>query len=527
MRRLDAFVCGWALLALACLVAICLRGEGHWWSIRNFHPRSLRGMGDDDCDGNCFGLTAEAEPTAKAFRFPEAHLPLCHAAIVAKTCGSFRSPTSSDGTAAPAVGILSAADLARRLGITRASALHYLREAGVRNLASEEAFVFACADLCPAAVRQLPGANVPPASEIGCYLAGGVRPVCDIDLSDAALVAVARSEESLTKATRQIDAAERVMPGQNDTSSLEVLAEPRSVNLQAVGRLILNMFRIFPPLDTVIETVGAKAAQFEPRVDRWPGRLHASSPRASKYSCFENGWRPHDDCLENWTYKGEHAREMPKTAIKGCTTVGKYFDGWCATSNEWVDGMPWKECDMCGVSWDDQARRATTVAQAYTSRALNGLQESMTGDPDERNLAMAMMKKWFGSADDDMRTRVISGMRHVNHVLSSAVYHFKPDRWVWGWVYAPFDADANGKYHIHLGQPYVETLQLPLRVGTLTHEAAHFKPLRANDHMYCDFASCMSFVANSPDKAVDNADHWSYFIDAMNLGRMDNPPPAK
>lgn len=541
VKGADAFFCAWLLLVAVVVLAICLRGEGYWWSIHNWHPRSLRGMGDDECDGDCFGLSASKRDTGlSAVRFPEPHLPLCHAKIVTRTCASFYPDATLKDAKSGRASIINAADLAARVGVSRQNMVRYLERAGVKNLAVSAlesdsgdpgpGFVFSCKGLCTSAVAALKPGSQPPTSEVGCYYQGGTdKLICDIDLSDKALVAAARTNESRQDYYWQVDGDMRVMPepeGKSGESSKTEADKPAELDLDTVGMLVNNLFNIFPArnVSITVETNGTRGTPRPPPNRHGP---LAASVEASRHGCFENGWQPHSACSASWKYKGEHAKDMQNTQIDGCTTVGNALDGWCSPSEEWSPGMKWHSCRQCGVSWDDQARRATVTAQAYTAKAMNAMQESMSMQSETYEMATKNLKKWFGTDDKDMRAQAISGMQHILQVLSTAKYTFHPDKWVWGWVYAPYEANADGTYDIHLGQPYVETPLLSQRVGTLTHESAHFKHLQTVDHMYCDFESCDDFVSKYPAKAQNNADHWSYFIDSLNLGRMEEKPPPR
>eukprot|EP00929_Paragymnodinium_shiwhaense_P077179 TRINITY_DN39735_c0_g1_i2.p1 TRINITY_DN39735_c0_g1~~TRINITY_DN39735_c0_g1_i2.p1 ORF type:complete len:526 (-),score=68.03 TRINITY_DN39735_c0_g1_i2:52-1629(-) len=520
----DAFVCGWLVLAVVVLLAVCIRSEGSWWSIHNFHPKSLRGMGDHECDGNCYGLGSAAD-AAKAFRFPEPHLPLCHSDVVASTCGSFYKGVAAESTKTGPASILNAGDLAKRLGLSRAVTLSYLKSTGVTNLASDDAFVFSCKDLCKNAVRVLPSGTVPPASDVGCYLSRGTDLICDIDLSDAALVAAARSEEATSVKSRELDSAYRVLA---DSSPPQASTTQDSIPEDVVKILVANMFNIYPALNVSIRTItnGTKGVPVEASFAHERSSSELSTSSAYDFPCM-NGWKPYGSCFESWTYKGNHANELQSTEMSGCTTVGNGFDGWCSPKKVWVQGDPWHTCRMCGVSWVDQARRVGTIAQAYVSKASQGLWHSLNGDDEVAELVTAQLQRWFGSDSDEIRNEATSVLQHITNVLTRAEYWFKDDRNTWGWVYSPFQANDKGNYEIYLGKPYIETPHLSSKVGTLTHEASHFNPVRRYDNMYCDTVGCLNMAKNEPSKARWNADHWAYFIDAVNLGRMENRPPPR
>lgn len=140
-----------------------------------------------------------------------------------------------------------------------------------------------------------------------------------------------------------------------------------------------------------------------------------------------------------------------------------------------------------------------------------------------------LLRKWFGSAKTEMKNDVISGLQFVSNTVKTAYYvNWENYAGYYGWVYP--GEKMNGNLVIHFGKVYF-TSGMADRVGTITHEAMHHPPLRRRDRrhrrrdgpkQYCDVPGCLGLAKSDPAEAQLNDDNWSFFIDDLVGGGMDN-----
>jgi len=140
-----------------------------------------------------------------------------------------------------------------------------------------------------------------------------------------------------------------------------------------------------------------------------------------------------------------------------------------------------------------------------------------------------LLKKWFGSSKTEMKNDVISGLQFVSNTVKTAYYvNWKDYAGYYGWVYP--GEKMNGNLVIHFGKAYF-TSGTADRIGTITHEAMHHPPLRRRDRQhrrrngpkqYCDVPGCLGLAKSDPAEAQLNDDNWSFFIDDLVGGGMDN-----
>lgn len=140
-----------------------------------------------------------------------------------------------------------------------------------------------------------------------------------------------------------------------------------------------------------------------------------------------------------------------------------------------------------------------------------------------------LLQKWFGSSKWEMKNEVIKGLQFVSSTVKTAYYvNWKDYSGYYGWVYPGEKVDGN--LVIHFGKAYF-TSGMADRVGTITHEAMHHPPLRRRDRahrrragpkQYCDVPGCLGLAKSDPAEAQLNDDNWSFFIDDIVGGGMDN-----
>jgi len=132
----------------------------------------------------------------------------------------------------------------------------------------------------------------------------------------------------------------------------------------------------------------------------------------------------------------------------------------------------------------------------------------------------SLVAKWFGGSNNETLTLVRNGVRHIDNVMQAPYYINHPnEEGYYGWVLSPYEQSSNGTWPIHFGGAYFSSGDAT-RIGTLTHEAAHFYPLGTDDHIYCQVSRCLNMAARQPNKAKTNADHFSFFIDEVVGGGM-------
>jgi len=160
---------------------------------------------------------------------------------------------------------------------------------------------------------------------------------------------------------------------------------------------------------------------------------------------------------------------------------------------------------------DPQESKRIQETQAFVTRSINKMNKGQ---------ATQSLKKWFGKSDGATLNKVKKAVRQVRTVMNACVLRYHPEETgYYGWVYSPYDKNSNGKYVIHLGGAYINGPVYD-KLGTLTHEASHFKPHYTDDHIYCDLSGCLRMARNNPRNAFDNADHLAFFIDELNGGAM-------
>jgi len=105
--------------------------------------------------------------------------PICDDALVLESCAAFEGE----------VGTATAKDIANSFVVKEASLTAFLLKLG---LDGQKVF---CMDLCRRTAESFPKDQLPPASNLGCHMSGSQR-VCDIDLSDEGLAAVAQTADT-------------------------------------------------------------------------------------------------------------------------------------------------------------------------------------------------------------------------------------------------------------------------------------------------------------------------------------------
>jgi len=140
-----------------------------------------------------------------------------------------------------------------------------------------------------------------------------------------------------------------------------------------------------------------------------------------------------------------------------------------------------------------------------------------------------LLQKWFGSSKSEMKNQVITGLQFVSKTVKNAYYvNWENYAGYYGWVYP--GEKMNGNLVIHFGKAYFDSGTAD-RIGTITHEAMHHPPLRRRDRahrrragpkQYCDVPGCLGLAKSDPAEAQLNDDNWSFFIDDLVGGGMDN-----
>jgi len=162
--------------------------------------------------------------------------PICDDSLVLESCAAFAGELGARSATAK--------DIANSLVVKEASVTAFLLKLG---LDGQEVF---CKDLCLRTAESWPEDRLPPASNLGCHMSGSQR-VCDMDLSDQGLAAVAEtadphrfhpanaSDEIEKRPIRPILAQEPKVPVQ----------QPHQASFSDLQEEVSQWFGIWPVLD--------------------------------------------------------------------------------------------------------------------------------------------------------------------------------------------------------------------------------------------------------------------------------------
>ncbi|KXN83042.1 Peptidyl-Lys metalloendopeptidase [Leucoagaricus sp. SymC.cos] len=161
----------------------------------------------------------------------------------------------------------------------------------------------------------------------------------------------------------------------------------------------------------------------------------------------------------------------------------------------------------CSDSQQSDIDSAIPAAQSYASEAKSYISSHTS--------ATSRYTTWFGTYTDARHNTTESLLSHINgNNMTSFTYDCTCAK---GDVFAYVYPDNFG--HIYLCGAFwrAPNTGTDSKGGTLVHEAAHFIVNGgASDHVYGQ-DGCKSLATSDPDRAVDNAESYEYFVE-------NNPP---
>eukprot|EP00930_Biecheleria_cincta_P051027 TRINITY_DN36184_c0_g1_i1.p1 TRINITY_DN36184_c0_g1~~TRINITY_DN36184_c0_g1_i1.p1 ORF type:complete len:612 (+),score=88.01 TRINITY_DN36184_c0_g1_i1:104-1939(+) len=330
---------------------------------------------------------------------------LCDRDIVEETCrrlnqGSqdyFRTSADTELT------IVHAAELAEQFMVSRRSIVNFFEAVGVINEEQNEAalelgaFAVKCQDLCTKTIQSFPPENVPPSSDVACYkLRGMVKPVCDIDVADAALASMKFGEGLADRAQAALGenlrgagtGSQRVkmikgshvfetsarpahVPVRSEDDARELLAqlEAQQYPNRTIGQLklaVANTFRVYP-----IVNIGMRAEAVNASVQ--PALLELANTAWSKNS-HTHFVRTAPSSMSSEMCEGMNKAECSRIA----SCVWKWTGSWrtsckvvqavdsTSAASTTCAGMKQPECEAspsCGWKWSGNWR---TSCEAIT-----------------------------------------------------------------------------------------------------------------------------------------------------------------
>eukprot|EP00928_Gymnodinium_smaydae_P020767 TRINITY_DN18030_c0_g1_i2.p1 TRINITY_DN18030_c0_g1~~TRINITY_DN18030_c0_g1_i2.p1 ORF type:complete len:580 (-),score=75.70 TRINITY_DN18030_c0_g1_i2:498-2000(-) len=117
--------------------------------------------------------------------------PLCDKVVVAQACVELSGTifvSDEDGAS-----MVSAVDISERIMMSVSSVVTFLQAISVTNLEQDHSsvsggsYVISCSELCHRIVESAPDSELPPSSDVGCYMSSSGDRKCDVDLSPDAV----------------------------------------------------------------------------------------------------------------------------------------------------------------------------------------------------------------------------------------------------------------------------------------------------------------------------------------------------
>eukprot|EP00928_Gymnodinium_smaydae_P077946 TRINITY_DN6149_c0_g3_i1.p1 TRINITY_DN6149_c0_g3~~TRINITY_DN6149_c0_g3_i1.p1 ORF type:complete len:446 (-),score=51.60 TRINITY_DN6149_c0_g3_i1:83-1420(-) len=124
--------------------------------------------------------------------------PVCDAKIIQQACAKLNENTAEYlGTEADSdASIVHVSELSERLMMSNDSIASYLKSINVANVEADAdatasgAYAVSCAELCTKVIASVSADDVPPTSDVGCYISSGGQKTCDVDLSPKSIASI-------------------------------------------------------------------------------------------------------------------------------------------------------------------------------------------------------------------------------------------------------------------------------------------------------------------------------------------------
>ena len=126
---------------------------------------------------------------------------------------------------------------------------------------------------------------------------------------------------------------------------------------------------------------------------------------------------------------------------------------------------------------------------------------------------------WFGEYVKNRVENVTQNFRKICYILSTQAITFECRADCDPVLISSMTPDI--EYEMNLCNGFWELVSSGTnsRPGTIIHEMSHFHVIADTDDMVYGKPNCMNLAANSPEKAINNADNYKYFA--------ENDPPLK
>jgi len=166
-------------------------------------------------------------------------------------------------------------------------------------------------------------------------------------------------------------------------------------------------------------------------------------------------------------------------------------------------------------NWVDKNKEALQQALKDQAEMLKGKKDALEKWDDA---AKADFKKWFGKTDDASKKKIqdrIDKMLELNKNFK--VEQFKPASPETDGTFAyVYPTDKTRSVYIDKAFHNAPAKGPDSKAGAISHEMSHFDSVGGTkDHQYGP-SKCKNLAAKDPDKALENADSFEYFLEGVN-----------
>eukprot|EP00933_Yihiella_yeosuensis_P067330 TRINITY_DN720_c0_g1_i2.p1 TRINITY_DN720_c0_g1~~TRINITY_DN720_c0_g1_i2.p1 ORF type:complete len:524 (-),score=71.85 TRINITY_DN720_c0_g1_i2:278-1849(-) len=465
--------------------------------------------------------------TNSSLDFQEGNAALCDKDIVASTCHLLNGSHTT--------GYTGSKYLQKLLAASTESVEHLWSVLELQSLSSyqdDSGFQVTCHELCSKVVDFLQEMdNCPPQSNLGCYLGADGQNVCDLDLRTKAVTKAADFEGNLP------DLHDRKFIELTGSESPEMKALDENPldydNIFVLVQRIANLFHIYPRNINVDEV---------DRVDEVDGMNNETSLLQSKEKDIHCGHCFGEiSCIKYWS-----CRTCPHCSATTTTRPMDFECGHCTGEFSCIQFRSCKTCPQCSTThyhhagstlpphphpqpihtttttttrpqWRVHMEKLNLKAQAYVVRAIKRFQQHDTE---------IHIKKWFGRqayTNAHQRARVQKILNSVNNMLGNVEYVYPGDECeknTYAYVYPKgglgYTKNSRGKFIFYLCKQQM-IAEESVQIETLVHEGSHHATAYTDDvdfHGQTAYGRnmCMQLAREDPNKALDNADSFCYYV---------------
>mmetsp|Transcript_35266 Transcript_35266/g.75126 ORF Transcript_35266/g.75126 Transcript_35266/m.75126 type:complete len:527 (+) Transcript_35266:36-1616(+) len=467
---------------------------------------------------------------------------LCDPALVKSGCKAL-SEADSETTC-------SVAEIAVKIASNSVSVRQFLEDIHVKVSPTESEVDVDCMALCKGVVASIAPKSLPPTSDVGCrYLRSKKSTVCDIDLSPQTMKDVNFDDKTpdfhsghpihpndrpatnealaVEKAKRVADriaeAQKEAEKGTSLASVIDYSATYEDVVPSEAKLLIANLFRIYPLI--TIDFVDEDDEEITPEQQSKDSLLLLSEDAEAevagcskrycrdKHDCEYEDCAPCDFCkdMENYDYDDTPSRRRRRRYLEE-----EDYDG--RRRRRTREKSKYIEVDPHDKYWYDDVEEINIKAQAYVAQAWREA-------PDD----VDVLWKWFGEDSGYARRQVDKVLASLGKMLSNVDYMLgdECEKSTYAYVYpeGPESRTKKGRFIFFLCQVYFDSGKGE-KIETITHEGSHHATAFTDDvcaedkHGEClekayGRDTCKWVAKHDPDKALENADNYCYYINDM------------